>query len=124
PLSPWPLIFSAALVLILAGSMLEAAAYIVLVGHIVLVAGARSYGFFTTFSRKSDLSYGTYIYGWPVQQSLIVLFPGIGVATLLLMSFAIVPLFAFASWHFVEKPALRLKQLDPRWLLRRLRPAG
>lgn len=124
PLSPWLLIFSEALVLILAGSMLEAAAYIVLVGHIVLVAGARSYGVFTTFSRKSDLSYGTYIYGWPVQQSLIVLFPGIGVAALLLMSFAIVPLFAFASWHFVEKPALRLKQLDPRWLLRRLHPAG
>lgn len=118
-LSPWLLILPVALVLILTGTMLEAAAYIILVAHIVLVAGARSYGMFTTISRESDLSYGTYIYGWPVQQSLITLFPAIGVAGLLILSVAIVPVFAFASWNLVERPALRLKRFDPRGLLTR-----
>jgi peptidoglycan/LPS O-acetylase OafA/YrhL len=123
-LSPLLLILPATLVLLLAGTKLAAAGYVIFVAHMVLVAGARSYGALTSFSRKSDLSYGTYIYGWPVQQSLIALVPGIGVAPLLLFSLAIVPLFALASWNLVEKPALRLKRLDPRTSLPRFRPAA
>lgn len=113
-LSPWLLTVTAALVLLLAGTKFAAAAYVMLVAHIVLVAGSTSYGVFTSFCRRSDLSYGTYIYGWPIQQSLIVLFPGIGLASLLVFSLVTVPFFALASWTLVEKPALRLKLLDPR----------
>ena len=123
-LSPWLLVFSAALVLVLAGTVLEAAAYIVLVGHLVLVAGARSYGALTTYTRKSDLSYGAYIYGWPVQQLLITFFPDIGIFPMLILPLAIVPLFALASWHWIEKPALRLKRFDPKQLVDRLRFAA
>jgi peptidoglycan/LPS O-acetylase OafA/YrhL len=61
-------------------------------------------------ARFGDLSYGLYIYGWPVEQTLLYasggallwwqLFP-----LALLLSAAI----AFVSWHLVEKPALRFK---------------
>lgn len=123
-LSPLLLILPATLVLLLAGTKLAAVGYAIFVAHMVLVAGATSYGVFTSFSRKSDLSYGAYIYGWPVQQSLIALVPGIAVAPLVFFSLAIVPLFALASWNLVEKPALRLKRLDPETLLARFRPAS
>ena len=116
-LSPRLLVLSGAVVLIAAGTRFEATAYIVLVAHLVLIAGAQYYGLLTIYSRRSDLSYGTYIYGWPVQQSIMVLFPAIGIAGLLLWSLAIVPFFAYASWNLIEKPAMRLKHLDPRMLL-------
>jgi peptidoglycan/LPS O-acetylase OafA/YrhL len=86
----------------------------------VLVAGGRTYGPFTRLTGKTDLSYGIYIYGWPVQQTLVTLFPEMGGAGLIALSFVIVPLFAFASWHLVEWPALRLKRIDPREFLSRL----
>ena len=123
-LSPWLLILPAALVLLLAGTKFEAAAYVIFVAHIVLVAGSMNYGVLTSFCRKSDLSYGTYIYGWPVQQSLIVLFPGMGIASLLVFSLAIVPAFDLVSWNLVEKPFLRLKRRDPRAFFPRLRAAS
>ena len=59
----------------------------------------------------NDLSYGTYIYAFPVQQLLVVLgahtvlgFWGFaGAATLLTLGLA------WLSWHMVEKPALHWK---------------
>jgi peptidoglycan/LPS O-acetylase OafA/YrhL len=56
-----------------------------------------------------DLSYGTYLYAFPVQQTLIML----GVRNPLLvfvLATPIVLLIATASWHWVEKPCLRLKR--------------
>ncbi len=122
PVSPWLLGISAAFAYLSAGSILEGCAYMVLVGHLVLVAGARDYLFLTSFTRKTDLSYGVYIYGWPVQQSLVQIVPGIGVESLIVLSLAVVPLIATASWNLVEKPALRLKHVKTKWLLSRFQP--
>ena len=56
-----------------------------------------------------DLSYGLYIYGWPVEQSLLRLaglMPWWQLAALALPASALI---AWLSWHLVERPALRLK---------------
>ncbi|QYZ69224.1 acyltransferase family protein [Neotabrizicola shimadae] len=53
-----------------------------------------------------DLSYGVYIYGWPVGQTLIHLVPGLSPAALAVATLAGVLPFAWASWTFVESPAL------------------
>ncbi len=58
----------------------------------------------------ADLSYGIYLYGWPVQQALVAVWPGMGAVTLLAPSLIVTVFVAFASWHLVEKPALALKQ--------------
>jgi peptidoglycan/LPS O-acetylase OafA/YrhL len=113
-LSPWLLIATIAVVAALRNTAFEAAAYIVLTAHLIFVLGARDFGILTRLSRANDLSYGTYIYGWPIQQSLVTLLPGIGIYALMTASFMIAPLFALASWLLIEKPALRLKKLDPR----------
>ena len=58
-----------------------------------------------------DYSYGIYLFGFPVQQTLIHFLPGIRNYWLFfLMSVVPTVILAALSWHFVEKPALRLKR--------------
>ncbi|MFD0937230.1 acyltransferase family protein, partial [Methylobacterium trifolii] len=61
------------------------------------------------FDPAADLSYGIYLYGWPIQQSLHALWPGASGAMLLVPALALTALVAAASWYAVERPALRLK---------------
>jgi peptidoglycan/LPS O-acetylase OafA/YrhL len=61
-------------------------------------------------ARFGDLSYGLYIYGWPVEEGVIW---GLGGHAPWWQVFGLaVPAaaaLAFLSWHLVEQPALRLK---------------
>ncbi|KPF71821.1 acyltransferase [Bosea sp. AAP35] len=59
---------------------------------------------------KADLSYGVYLYGWPVQQACLALFPTAGAFMLFWPGLAATLIVAWLSWHFVEKPALSLKR--------------
>lgn len=56
-----------------------------------------------------DYSYGIYIYAFPVQQTLVSFWPQMPLPAYLLSSFVITVALAALSWHFVEKPALKLK---------------
>ena len=58
----------------------------------------------------ADLSYGVYLYGWPVQQVFYALFPTAGAALVLWPALAATVAIALLSWHLVEKPALVLKR--------------
>lgn len=74
---------------------------------------------------RQDLSYGTYIYAFPLQQALALA----GAARLGVLLFAVASLaltlpFAAASWFGIEKPALRLKGRAPRPAARASEPTG
>ncbi len=60
--------------------------------------------------RKNDYSYGIYLYGWPIQQSIIKIGP-VGQGPMLNFALTMPLLVAFAclSWHLVEKPVLKLR---------------
>jgi peptidoglycan/LPS O-acetylase OafA/YrhL len=61
-------------------------------------------------TRWGDLSYGTYIWAWPVQQIVAMLLGGWTAWYLnLLIALPIIMVLAALSWHFVERPALSLK---------------
>lgn len=62
------------------------------------------------FKRVGDLSYGTYIYAFPIQQMIIASIPGITPRTLMILTIAIVLPVAFASWKLIEVPSLSLKK--------------
>jgi peptidoglycan/LPS O-acetylase OafA/YrhL len=67
------------------------------------------------FSRKMpDISYGVYLYGWPVQK--LVIFSRLAQEPSLIFLISLISTFCFGllSWHLVEKPALRLKNVDLR----------
>lgn len=59
----------------------------------------------------NDISYGMYIYAFPIQQMLVILL-GTEVPPWLFMiaTAACTAPFALASWHLVEKPAMRLRR--------------
>jgi peptidoglycan/LPS O-acetylase OafA/YrhL len=56
-----------------------------------------------------DYSYGIYIYAFPVQQTLASFWPQMSLWTYLASTLVITVALAALSWHFVEKPALKLK---------------
>jgi peptidoglycan/LPS O-acetylase OafA/YrhL len=61
-------------------------------------------------ARFGDLSYGLYIYGWPVEQAVIWLHGGHATWwQVFLTALPIAAALAFLSWHLVERPMLRLK---------------
>jgi len=60
-------------------------------------------------ARFGDLSYGLYIYGWPVEQTVLYLRPETSPPLLFLIAFPLTAALAFLSWHLIEKRALRLK---------------
>jgi peptidoglycan/LPS O-acetylase OafA/YrhL len=62
------------------------------------------------FGKHGDFSYGLYVYGWPVQQTVIWLSAGrVAPLTLFLSSLTVALGLAVGSWHVVEQPFLRLK---------------
>ena len=56
---------------------------------------------------RHDLSYGAYIYGWPVAQYIVHQMPGLSAPELAILSLAATLPFALVSWLFIETPALR-----------------
>jgi peptidoglycan/LPS O-acetylase OafA/YrhL len=58
----------------------------------------------------ADLSYGVYLYGWPVQQAGQALFPEWGAFALFWPGLAVTLVVAYLSWILVEEPALGLKR--------------
>ena len=70
---------------------------------------------------RADLSYGTYLYAWPIQNLLIYWFHGISPWALDLIALPASLLLATASWYGVERPFMRLSHSRPKvsWVLAR-----
>lgn len=80
------------------------------ISYVVVFLGLKKLPTLPLF-RNGDYSYGIYIYGWPIQQSVLYLFPDhrnwwFNFMISLPLTFA----FAAASWHFVERPFLSLRK--------------
>ncbi len=58
---------------------------------------------------RADLSYGTYLWGWPVQREVLALTHVHSAVALFAIAAPIALAIGALSWVFVEKPALRLK---------------
>ncbi len=61
---------------------------------------------------SGDYSYGIYLYGFPISQTIVASVPALqnNLFGLLLSSIVCTGLFAFMSWHLVEKRFLRLRK--------------
>ncbi len=82
----------------------------VAIPYVVLTFGLIPSPYLPRFGRRADISYGVYLYAFPIQQTIIAK-AGPGLHPLILMATAL-PLSwlcGWLSWHLVEKHALRLK---------------
>lgn len=79
---------------------------------LVVLFGAACTPVIHRFGRFGDLSYGIYIYAFPVQQTIISAFPRLNYFQHLVIILPIVVVMAWLSWHLVEKVALRYKTLS------------
>lgn len=61
------------------------------------------------WAQWGDASYGLYIYAWPINQVLLLAHPDWSVPTVFAATLTLATLAGFASWHLIERPALRLK---------------
>lgn len=61
--------------------------------------------------RRGDYSYGVYLYGMPIQQMMVAIFPSVGnPLSQLALAIPAILVFAAFSWHFIEKPILGMRR--------------
>ena len=70
------------------------------------------------FNKYPDVSYGAYLYGWPVQKLLLWYFPAMSPWLMLILSLGICISLGAISWFIVEKPALSLKSVKANQIMR------
>lgn len=58
------------------------------------------------YNRLGDYSYGTYIFAWPIQQTVAHFLPGINGPRIIALALPVTLLLAVISWHFIEHPIL------------------
>ncbi|MCG5238978.1 acyltransferase family protein [Azospirillum doebereinerae] len=73
------------------------------------------------FAKHGDVSYGIYIFAFPIQQTVMNHAPGLSLPAFIAVSFVATLAMAVVSWKLVEQPALRLKSI---LLPRRMTPAS
>jgi peptidoglycan/LPS O-acetylase OafA/YrhL len=105
----WPLV-AAAMVIVAVSTLLPSYRLLAAIPltYVLIVSGALIRH--RWLQLPTDLSYGVYIYGFPIQQLLLV--AGLGVHPMLfaLISLAATLPVAALSWFLIEKPALNLKK--------------
>lgn len=78
---------------------------------VILCFGLKSTPIINSIGRKiGDLSYGVYIYGFPIQQSLYYYFK-FNYIQLMVYGLLLSILMGYISWHLIEKKALKFKRL-------------
>lgn len=109
---PWHWSIAAALslaVVLAPSSSLQLLLTTTAIPYVALYLAYRGPGWLSRIAARGDYSYGVYIYGWPVGQCVVALWPGISAPLLIAVTLPVTVLLAVASWHVVEKPALALK---------------
>jgi peptidoglycan/LPS O-acetylase OafA/YrhL len=108
-ISVFQALFLVALTWMVLGAGIERAVSPIATGYAVLLLGRIPLGKLRAFSNRNDISYGVYIFGWPISQSLIHFYPNLNAWALLVLSAAITSAIAYVSWHWIEKPSLRAR---------------
>ncbi len=84
-------------------------AYLLCLAPIVMHLAYIPRGALRSFNNWGDFSYGVYIYAFPIQQSLVFLFPKISFLAMAGASSFLSVTVAALSWFMIEKPALAHK---------------
>lgn len=85
------------------------AVYPALLVYIVIFLAFVPNGVIRKYNQIGDYSFGFYLYAFPIQQIIAMMWPGINPGQMIFFSLACTSLIAILSWHVIEEPALRMK---------------
>jgi peptidoglycan/LPS O-acetylase OafA/YrhL len=93
------------------GTAIERPVLVLAIPYLALFFAYRSWGCLRRLTARGDVSYGLYLLAFPVQQTIVQVSGDarLSPAVVALIALPITYVLAFASWHIVEKHALRLK---------------
>ncbi len=72
---------------------------------------------------SSDISYGVYLWGWPMQQILVSTYPNMGVLGNQVFGTSLAMIFGYFSWHLIEKRSIKLGKKLANWVCNTRDPA-
>jgi peptidoglycan/LPS O-acetylase OafA/YrhL len=81
----------------------------ILWGYLILSFAETPRAALAWFNELPDISYGVYLYAWPISKLLLFYLPDIGRSVLVLDTFALSVVLGTLSWYAVEKPFIALK---------------
>jgi peptidoglycan/LPS O-acetylase OafA/YrhL len=90
-------------------SVAARSAYPLLLAYSALGLALVPGGAIRAFNRVGDYSYGIYVYGFPLQQALMAVNPGLTPALLFAYGMFFTLMLAIPSWHLLERPMLSFK---------------
>jgi peptidoglycan/LPS O-acetylase OafA/YrhL len=99
------------LVALSAGTPYQPLAFLFCVPYLLFVVGYASLPQLRWITRPGDVSYGIYIFAFPIQQSIMNAWPDLGPWAALAVATPLTYAVAFASWRLIERPSLRFKRL-------------
>ncbi|MCB2106221.1 MAG: acyltransferase [Rhodobacteraceae bacterium] len=116
-----PLHLGAAAVLVVIGEAISAAGpsvqilLVLITCYAVISFGTSSTPYIRRAARFGDLSYGIFLYGYPIQQIIAGAWHAdLPVPFQIALALVLAAACAFLSWRFIERPSLNLKPRTPR----------
>lgn len=109
-----PVHFSILGILLTAAVLLHNTHYSLLLLNMALSYGVIWFAYYPSdvirrFNLFGDISYGLYIYAFPIQQTIVYISGNILPIQIFALSLPLTMIPAMLSWYFIEKPALSLK---------------
>jgi peptidoglycan/LPS O-acetylase OafA/YrhL len=108
PLTPWALPFLVAVAYAARFTFLDLPLLVLALSYGVFLSAYLPKGWVRRYNRLGDYSYGVYIYGWPVQQTVVHFLGLTRPMTNFAVAVLIVLALAWLSWNLIEHPALEL----------------
>ena len=66
--------------------------------------------FLNSIGAKTDVSYGVYLYAWPIQIYIIKYYPQVNPYFLMIITLVLTVILGYISWVCLEKPFMQLKK--------------
>jgi peptidoglycan/LPS O-acetylase OafA/YrhL len=106
----WMAVSAAALFALMFNRELADLAFAVFGAYLVLSFACRHDRYIGQFNRLPDISYGVYLYAWPLTKVILLWYPDTGRVSLIMQTWLLSVVAGLLSWYLVERPFMAMKR--------------